>query len=84
MESIPSKAKEVVSTAIRQVACYPSVVVYLRVVVKYGVGVLLMFTGVKLLGLIFGLHISTVVSIGIIFFVIITSIVVSLVLSREK
>lgn len=52
--------------------------------VKYGVGVLLMFTGVKLLGLIFDFHISTVVSIGIIFFVIATSIVVSLVLSRAK
>lgn len=52
--------------------------------VKYGVGVLLMFTGVKLLGLIFDFHISTVVSIGIIFFVIVTSIVVSMVLSREK
>ncbi len=52
--------------------------------VKYGVGVLLMFTGVKLLGLIFDFHISTVVSIGIIFFVIVTSIVVSMVLSRKK
>ena len=52
--------------------------------VKYGVGVLLMFTGIKLLGLIFDFHISTVVSIGIIFFVIATSIVVSLIMSRKK
>ena len=52
--------------------------------VKYGVGILLMFTGVKLLGLIFGFHISTVVSIGFIFFVIVTSIVVSMALSRNK
>lgn len=52
--------------------------------VKYGVAVLLMFTGVKLLGLIFDFHISTVVSIGIIFFVLVASIVVSLVLSKKK
>lgn len=52
--------------------------------VKYGVGVLLMFTGIKLLGLIFDFHISTVVSIGIIFFVITASIVISLILSRKK
>ena len=52
--------------------------------VKYGVGVLLMFTGVKLLGLIFDFHISTVVSIGIIFVVIATSIIVSWIISKKK
>ena len=52
--------------------------------VKYGVGVLLVFTGVKLLGLIFDFHISTVVSIGIIFAVLVLSIVLSLIMSRKK
>lgn len=52
--------------------------------VKYGVGILLMFTGVKLLGLIFDFHISTVVSIGIIIFVIAASIIISLAMSRKK
>lgn len=52
--------------------------------VKYGVSILLMFTGVKLLGLMFDFHISTVMSIGIIFTVLIGSIVISMVLSKDK
>ena len=40
--------------------------------------------GAAAVGLIFDFHISTVVSIGIIFFVIATSIVISLIMSREK
>ncbi len=52
--------------------------------VKYGVSLLLMFTGVKLLGLMFDLHISTVVSVGIIITVLVCSIVFSMVLSKKK
>ena len=37
--------------------------------VKYGVGIILMFTGIKLLAVIIGLHISTVLSICIILFI---------------
>lgn len=49
--------------------------------VKYGVGIILIFTGVKLGILIFDLHISTAVSICIIFFVIVWSVVLSVILS---
>lgn len=52
--------------------------------VKYGVGVLLMFTGVKLLSLIFNFHISTVASIIIIFSVILISVILSLVISKKQ
>lgn len=52
--------------------------------VKYGVGLLLMFTGVKLLGVMFNFHISTAASIGIIITVVVTSIIVSILLSKEK
>ena len=52
--------------------------------VKYGVGVLLMFTGVKLLSLIFDFHISTVVSICIIFSVIFISVIVSIAVSKHQ
>lgn len=52
--------------------------------VKYGVGVLLMFTGVKLLSLIFDFHISTVASIIIIFSVILISVILSLVISKKQ
>lgn len=54
--------------------------------VKYGVGVILIFTGVKLGALIVNTHISTVVSICVIFAVIASSIILSLILSgkREK
>ena len=52
--------------------------------VKYGVSLLLMFTGVKLLGLMFDFHISTVVSVGIIITVLVCSIVFSMVLSKKK
>lgn len=52
--------------------------------VRYGVAAILMFTGFKLLAVIFGLHVSTVTSICIIFGVLICSIVISmLVTSRE-
>lgn len=52
--------------------------------VKYGVSLLLMFTGCKLLGLMFNFHISTAVSIGIILVVIVGSILISLALSKDK
>ncbi len=52
--------------------------------VKYGVGVLLMFTGVKLLSLILDFHISTVASIIIIFSVILISVILSLVISKKQ
>ena len=52
--------------------------------VKYGVSLLLMFTGVKLLGVMFDFHISTAVSIGIIITVVVTSIVISMLLSKEQ
>ena len=52
--------------------------------VKYGVSLLLMFTGVKLLGVMFDFHISTAVSIGIIVTVVTLSIVISMALSKEK
>lgn len=52
--------------------------------VKYGVSLLLMFTGFKLLGLMFGLHISTAVSIGIIVTVVAGSILISLLLSKDQ
>lgn len=52
--------------------------------VKYGVSLLLMFTGIKLLGVMFDFHISTAVSIGIILAVIVGSIVISLILSKDE
>lgn len=52
--------------------------------VKYGVGLLLMFTGVKLIGVMFDFHISTAVSIGIIITVVVSSIIISMILSKEK
>lgn len=51
---------------------------------KYGIATLLMFTGVKLTILMFDLHISTPVSIGVIALIISASIVVSLILSNRK
>lgn len=51
---------------------------------KYGIATLLMFTGVKLAGLMFDLHISTPVSIGIIVLIIILSIIVSLIMARKE
>ena len=52
--------------------------------VKYGVGIILMFTGIKLLAVIIGLHISTVLSICIIFFVIIWSVIRSMLISGRQ
>lgn len=53
--------------------------------VRYGVAAILMFTGVKLLAVIFGIHITTVVSICIIFGVLVCSILLSmLIASRER
>lgn len=52
--------------------------------VKYGVGIILMFTGIKLLAVIIGLHISTVLSICIIFFVIIWSVILSMLISGRQ
>ncbi|MCQ4636860.1 TerC/Alx family metal homeostasis membrane protein [Anaerovorax odorimutans] len=52
--------------------------------VKYGVAVILMFTGVKLGGLMFGLHISIPISIGVILVVLISSVIVSVIVSKRK
>jgi tellurite resistance protein TerC len=50
---------------------------------KYGVAVILIFTGIKIGIGIFDMHIETLVSIGIIFLVIISSVIVSLVISAR-
>lgn len=52
--------------------------------VKYGVGIILIFTGLKLGLLIFGISISIPVSICIIFFVIVWSVILSAVISRRQ
>ncbi len=54
------------------------------VLVKYGVAAILAFTGIKLLGLIWGLEISIPVSIGIIAGVLILSILLSILLTSKK
>lgn len=51
--------------------------------VKYGVGIILMFTGVKLGALILDFHISTTVSICVIFFVIVFSVIMSVIISGK-
>jgi tellurite resistance protein TerC len=50
---------------------------------KYGVAFILIFTGIKIGIGIFDMHIETLVSIGIIFLVIISSIIISLVISAR-
>ena len=52
--------------------------------VRYGVGIILIFTGVKLLALIFHIEISIPVSIGFIFGVLVLSIVISIILAGKK
>lgn len=52
--------------------------------VKYGVGLILIFTGFKLGALIFDVHISTTLSICIIFFVIVWSVVLSIIISGRR
>ena len=52
--------------------------------VKYGVAVILMFTGMKLAGLMFGLHISIPISIGVILTVLVVSIIASAIVSKKK
>jgi tellurite resistance protein TerC len=53
--------------------------------VKYGVALILMFTGIKMLITIFGIHITVALSVGIIFTILIASILISVMLtSREK
>ncbi len=52
--------------------------------VKYGVGVILMFTGVKLGILFFGLHIPIVASLITIFAILIGSVIVSLIVSKKE
>lgn len=52
--------------------------------VKYGVAVILTFTGVKLAGLMFGLHISIPMSIGVILIVLIISVIASVLVSKRK
>lgn len=51
---------------------------------KYGIATLLMFTGVKLTILMFDIHISTPVSIGIILLIILASILLSLFMARRE
>jgi len=51
---------------------------------KYGVAVILIFTGIKIGIGIFDIHIKTLVSIGIIFLVIISSVIISLAISAYK
>jgi tellurite resistance protein TerC len=50
---------------------------------KYGVAVILIFTGIKIGIGVFDMHIETLVSIGIIFLVIISSIIISLAVSAK-
>lgn len=52
--------------------------------VKYGVALILVFTGVKLSILIFHIEIAVVYSVGIIFAILLASIVVSVVLNRNE
>jgi len=52
--------------------------------VKYGVGLILSFTGIKLLVLFFHIHISIGVSLGVIFTILAGSIIASIYFSREK
>ena len=52
--------------------------------VKYGVAVILMFTGVKLLGLIFDFHISIMASISIIFSILALAIILSLIVTKRQ
>jgi tellurite resistance protein TerC len=52
--------------------------------VKYGVALILIFTGVKLLILMFHLHIHVAVSVGIIFAILIASIIISMILKRRE
>ena len=52
--------------------------------VRYGVALILMFTGFKLLAVIFQVHISTVLSIIVIFSVLVLSIVLSIAVTRRQ
>ncbi|MEA4813658.1 MAG: TerC/Alx family metal homeostasis membrane protein [Oscillospiraceae bacterium] len=52
--------------------------------VRYGVAAILMFTGIKLLAVIFGIHITTMVSICIIFGVLVCSILLSMLIASSE
>jgi tellurite resistance protein TerC len=52
--------------------------------VKYGVAFILIFTGIKLLILVFGIHIPVVLSVGIIFTILIISIIISVILKKRE
>ena len=52
--------------------------------VKYGVAVILMFTGVKMLLGIFEIHIHNLISIAVILFILIASIIVSVIVVKRK
>lgn len=52
--------------------------------VKYGVAVILIFTGVKMLLDIFDIHIHNLISIAVILFVLIASIIISVIVSKGK
>lgn len=51
--------------------------------VKYGVALILIFTGIKLLVLVFHVHISVALSVGIIFTILVNSIIISLLLQKR-
>ena len=52
--------------------------------VRYGVAIILGFTGVKLLSVMFGVHISIPVSIGFIFLILTGSIILSMVKTAKN
>jgi tellurite resistance protein TerC len=52
--------------------------------VKYGVAVILIFTGIKLLVLVLGIHIPVALSVGIIFTILIISIIISIMLKKRE
>ena len=52
--------------------------------VRFGVAIILLFTGLKLLVVLFGIHISTVLSIAVIFSVLVLSIVLSIAVTNQQ
>lgn len=52
--------------------------------VKYGVALILIFTGIKMLGGVFGIHIATNISILVIASLLVVSIIVSMIVSKVK
>ena len=52
--------------------------------VRFGVGIILLFTGVKLLAVIFGIHFSTAFSILFIFSVLVISVLISVIVTKHQ